>query len=394
MSKNVLVSIMVILCMMLGGTSVSFAKNVTYEFDFEGGAENCDFLTYFERYQEPEYVTQSGNTYMRKTGWVWSKEVYGNYSLGLDFMTQDEFNNGPFKGYVGIRVSENAGMCSGGLDNLFVRGTQDVDRYSAYVGTSGIYFYAYNDILEVGVHTIKPGGISGPVNTSIPANAYGLDGKIYNTKIEGVNDLSNRDFGVYSVTYLFECPGVNFFTGFQRLEIDNTAELISVKVGGTLICTIELSNLRDIQVAFHEEPGQTLGVVPGATYFDGPSYTDVSVKDASGKEVLKVEDAVVPEEGLICFGSGMGVYWIAIDNLVISEMNDLSTPTPTSSEVPSETERTTPSVTDTPTSKPKNDNGGESPTNWLLIIVISIVVVVATVASIIVYLKIKRSKGQ
>lgn len=333
MKKKAITCMLLVLCLLLGGMNVSLAKKVIYEFDFEGGYPD-ELEEYFNipgLGTTTKYMTESGNSFLKidpdketqfwnglwRSDWIESKHIYNNYVLEADLMSEWPHHHACYKGFVAIRILEGTEAIIGESDNFGSTG---------YLGATGIYFYLNANTLEVAIHTNKANGTSGPVNDIIPGHGLGASSSVVN---ESVINPSERDFGVYSVSYIFKTPGTDpydwFSTNFMKLEIEDTSELITVKLAGTLVCTIELSSLKDISVSYGNNVPTDLyreNLLPNTEYYSGKSYTVISVKDASGAEVLKVEDAVVPPKGLIAFGSKL--HWMSVDNLKVMSLNGTS----------------------------------------------------------------------
>ena len=178
------------------------------------------------------------------------------------------------------------------------------------------------------VHTNKAGGSAGPVNAP---EGYGANAQI--------DDVENRHCGVYSVSAYFELPeGLNF-NKFVKIKIVDEKEKISFYAEDNLIFEIALSDVSKVTTVIGGDYWQQERL--GEEIVNGDCYRTIIVSDATGEEVMKVEEAVVPLVGLVGFGNRANSF--KVDNITI-ELNYEITPTPTID------------ITPTPTATERNDS--------------------------------------
>ncbi len=360
MFRLFLMTLTLIICLTL---SVG-AKTVIFEDDFSQGALG-DFSMYFNVFasNDENYETDGENGYfvgkwINGAFAIYNEEIE-DYTMTVDFKMPHQVN--PAVNYlraaIMLRSSYESNEKSLEPDN------GDPDN-SSYLGASGIYFYCYGTTLEVGVHTKKNGGTTGPVN-----------GNAEHAVKKEVPDSTKRLLGAYTVSCLIDLPEGKTFDDFLTVKIVDEKEIISFYVEDELLCVLELSDIGDVTTVIgkgyfkpHEE---------GMPVFDEPSYQTVVLKDAQGNELMKVEEAVVSTVGYLGFASrGCGYM---IDNLKI-ELNKDATPqptkepTPTPDKTPADTEK--PSTTSTPSKKDAGEKNEGIQVDALTYVLIALAVII------------------
>lgn len=329
------------------------ANTVVFEDDFnETDFTQNEFWSSFNCYNsnESNYVMQGDNGYYHGKWTEGASAVYidelEDYTLIAKLKTSGNTNQEKncYKSAVLLRMPLN------GNSYIFEPDNGDEDG-SSYLGSSGIYFYCYGNTLEVAVHTKKNGGTSGPVNAP---EGFGT------TAV--VEDAAKRHYGVYSVSYHFTLPEGKTFDEFRNIKVVDKKENISFYVDDTLLCELLLSNIGEVNTVIGENYWNK--DIVGDDVFDGQSYKTVVVKDASGNEVMKVEEAVVATIGSIGFANRANAYMI--DDVKI-ELNYDITPEPTKETTP------TPNKTEEKATIEPTDNKGEkvkTESNWITYVLI------------------------
>lgn len=336
------------------------ANTVIFEDDFnETEFSQNDFWSGFNIYNanENNFVMQGDNGYYHGKWTEGASAVFleelEDYTLIAKLKTSGNSNQikNCYKSAVLLRVPVYEGF-------IFEPDNGDEDG-SSYLGSSGIFLYCYGNTLEVGVHTMKAGGTAGPVN---PPEGNG-------TKLV-VENPSARHYGIYTVAYLFNLPEGKTFDQFTDIKVVDKKDKISVYVADTLICELQLSDIGEVTTKVSDSYWNKDKV--GDEVFSGQSYRTVAIKDASGNEVLKVEDAVVATVGSIGFANRANSFMV--DYLKI-ELNYDITPEPTKEATPAPTPGKTEAQ---PTQTPEADNKAkDSDSNVLTYVLIGVSVLVA-----------------
>lgn len=367
MRKAALFIILFILCL----TMIVNANTLIFEDDFSEEGMG-DFSIDFEIFAPGDnYVSEGGNTYFHGR-WVNGayaifKEEIENYTLYADF-----------KMPVGISTSTNYIRSAIFLRNSFESKGMSLEPdngdndNSSYLGGSGIFFYCYKNNVEVGIHTKKADGTTGPVNSDTGIK-------------KAVPDASKRLLGSYTVSYVFTIPEGKNFDNFTKVKVIDAGDKISFYVEETLICQLELSDIENVKTVIGE--GYFIPEKVGETVFDEKSYRTVVVKDASGNEKLKVEDAVVSTVGYFGFVDRGSQFMI--DNVKI-ELNYDVTPAPTKEPTPTPQNTPTPTTQKPATQTPGTSDKGTEDSNTLLYIFIA---ASAVIIGVIVFFIIKIVKS-
>lgn len=367
MRKAALCIILFILCL----TMMVNANTVIFEDDFSE-EDMGDFPISFEVFAPSDnYVSEGDITYFHGK---WINGAYAIYTEEIEDYTLYV----DFKMPVGISSNSNYMRSAIFLRNSFESKGMSLepdngdDDNSSYLGGSGIFFYCYKNTVEIGIHTTKADGTTGPVN-----GETGIK--------KPVPDASKRLLGSYTVTYLFTTPEEKNFDDFTKVKIIDAGEKISFYVEETLICQLELSDIGDIKTVIGE--GYYIPEKVGNTVFDEKSYRTVVVKDASGNEKMRVEDAVVSTAGYLGFADRGSQFMI--DNVKI-ELNYDITPEPTKETTPTPQKTPTPTTQNTVTQTPGTSDKGSKDSNTLLYIFI---IASAVIIGVIVFFIIKTLKS-
>ena len=360
MRKLLLMTLALIICFSL---SVG-AKTVIFEDDFDEG-QLGDFPLYFNIFaSSAENFEDEGDNGSFAGKWITGAYAIYNdeiedYTITVDFKMPHGIN--PAVNYKRAAIMLRSSYESN--DKSLEPDNGDPDN-SSYLGASGIYFYCYGTTLEVGVHTKKNGGTTGPVN-----------GTSEHAVKKEVPDSTKRLLGSYTVSYLIDLPEGKTFDDFLTVKVVDEKEKISFYAEDELICFLELSDIGDVTTVIGE--GYFKEHEVGMPVFDEPSYQTVVLKDAEGNELIKVEEAVVSTVGYLGFASrGCGYM---IDNLKIELNKDVTPeptkePTPTPDKTPAETEKS--STTSTPSKKDEGETKDGLQADALTYVLIALAVVI------------------
>ncbi|MGI6530809.1 MAG: hypothetical protein ACOX3J_14280 [Clostridia bacterium] len=360
MRKLLLMTLALIICFSL---SVG-AKTVIFEDDFDEG-QLGDFPLYFNIFASSaeNFEDEGDNGYFVGKWITGAYAIYNDeiedYTITVDFKMPHGIN--PAVNYKRAAIMLRSSYESN--DKSLEPDNGDPDN-SSYLGASGIYFYCYGTTLEVGVHTKKNGGTTGPVN-----------GTSEHAVKKEVPDSTKRLLGSYTVSYLIDLPEGKTFDDFLTVKVVDEKEKISFYAEDELICFLELSDIGDVTTVIGE--GYFKEHEEGMPVFDEPSYQTVVLKDAEGNELIKVEEAVVSTVGYLGFASrGCGYM---IDNLKIELNKDVTPeptkePTPTPDKTPAETEKS--STTSTPSKKDEGETKDGLQADALTYVLIALAVVI------------------
>ncbi len=369
--------IVLVLLTVLSFCITASAQTVIFEDDLNAGEfSQTEFFTYFNLYNanSDNYVMEGDNGYFHGKWTEGASAVYidpvEDYTLHVDFSTAgttDKPKNA-YRSFIAIRVAETAKSFLFEPDN-----GQDQEAF-AFLGASGIYFYCYENYVEVGIHANKNDGTAGPVNAP---EGYGAIGE--------VDDASKRDFGVYSVSAFFELPEGKTFNDFVSVKIVDEKDKVTFYVEDTLICEIAMSDVENVVVQLG--PNYWNESRRGEEIVAEVCYRTVTVKDASGNEVVKVEGAVVPAGGLLGFGNRANSF--KVDNVKIA-LNYEVTPQPTT--VKTEAPATDNSKT-SPTPKAHSSTGSSKIFSVIPVILIGLSVLIIGGIVIILLVTTRRKQG-
>ncbi|NLN05668.1 MAG: hypothetical protein GX166_12840 [Clostridiaceae bacterium] len=354
------------------------AETVLFEDDLNAGTlSQTEFFTYFGMYNanENNYVFDGENGYYHGKWTEGASAFYydllEDYTLYVDFSTNGTTDRpkNAYRSFIAIRVAETS------KDFVFEPDNGQDQEAFAFLGVTGIYFYCYENYVEVGVHTNKSGGTAGPVNAP---EGYGAVGE--------VEDAEKRDFGVYSISAFFELPEGKTFNDFVSVKIVDEKEKVFFYAEDTLICEIALADVENVVVKLG--PNYWNESRRGEEIVSEDCYRTVVIKDAVGNEVVKVEGAVVPLSGLFGFGNRANAF--KVDNVKVALNYDV-TPAPTKEKTETPVAETTPSTT--PTAQEEDKTGAASSVGILPIVLVALSVLLIGGIVLILIMTSKKNKG-
>jgi hypothetical protein len=354
------------------------AETVLLEDDLNAGTfSQTEFFTYFGMYNanENNYEFDGENGYYHGKWTEGASAFYydllEDYTLYVDFATNGTTDRpkNAYRSFIAIRVAETS------KDFVFEPDNGQDQEAFAFLGVSGINFYCYENYVEVGVHTNKSGGTAGPVNAP---EGYGAVGE--------VDDASKRDFGVYSISAFFELPEGKTFDDFVSVKIVDEKDKVFFYADDTLICEIAMTDVDNVVVELG--PNYWNESRRGEEIVSEDCYRTISIKDASGNEVVKVEGAVVPVSGLFGFGNRANAF--KVDNVKVALNYDV-TPAPTKEKTETPVAETTPSTT--PTAQEEDKTGAASSVGILPIVLVALSVLLIGGIVLILIMTSKKNKG-
>ncbi len=297
-----------------------------YSTDFEDGDMPNELYGYFSVYNlKNNYITEGNNSYFEgrfpEGASMYTYDFLENYALDLQFkanMPGSPSTENCYKSAIAVKQD----ISSPGK-TIIEPDNGDSDK-SSYLGSNGIFFYAYGNYLEVAVARNADGGTAGPAN--------GAELGLGMSKI--VEDASARTYGVYSTGYIFRLPDGVTFDAFTHIRMECEESVIKAYVADTLICTITMSDVKKVTTLYADTYWDASWA--GTEAFDGKAYTRASVRDAAGAEVLALDGCVVPETGGMAILCRANTYWV--DDLCIQTRSAPPSESETVPETTSETD--------------------------------------------------------
>ncbi len=310
-----------------------------YAYDFEGGSFPMEIFTPFDVYAfnaDKNYKTENGNSYFSggfaEGASLFTRQTIENYAMECLLQTNgggSNFNQNCYKSAFAVKLNPDRP----GSD-LFEPDNTD-NEGDSYLGYCGIYFYAYDDILEVAIARNIDGGQSGPVNA---ADFGGRGSSVI------VADASARAMGAYSTGYLFRMADGVSFNQFTKLRVECTEDTVQVYVADTLICRIELSGAERTTVG---------------SRFDNEAYRHATLYGADGSQLLALDGCVVAKSGGMAFVNRANT--CNVDDLTVYTRVEAPTEPETEAPTEPETEAPTEPETEAPT-EPETETTAESET--------------------------------
>lgn len=345
--------IMICMCMSI---TANAEESVVYELDFDKNTVDDMYIDGWLFDENTERFTIENGA----LSYAWTAngrairywEDINDYTVTFEWQPDDlaNYNENAYKNVFAIRLPSYLPSGFEGL-KLYEPDNGDNDK-SSFLGTVGIYFSGFGTTFEIAIHT----------------------------------EDSSRSWGIGSKAYKFTLPEGKTFNDFQTVTIKDEGETVSFSAAGTLLGSVTLSDIAEKEI----------------DNFSGDVYSCAAVKDASGTEVLKVENAIVPVEGSFAFlnrgNSGKIGSFKIIQDIEPETPKPEETNTPDGSAAATQTAETVPTQTagkpDLSSSSPDNEdkNKEENGSTAIIIAAAAAVCIIAAGAVTAVIIKKRKSK--